>query len=295
MMNRLSKLKNRFNYQRQELWNDSETDISSISDNDNRKSSTIEILSNNSQTSNDDDDDSEISRENCCLICSILPNLSNINTCHRHLTLLTKPIQIIHMTHSKNNRHQSKFKHHYRSSSSSELRHYRKKSSMILESSDSSSQDDLFFSPNIQSQESITHNQQHRSIQIQTQLSPSLPPSSTIHKPLQQYNEVLLTPFLQQQNTNEIPLILKDIQNRSIQQKLSKINHKINSSDIIELDSNLSNSSNISLDQCTNDNNILNDINQKKITIDMNQLTEQILTDEYFQPRILLTRVCLEK
>ncbi|CAF4791871.1 unnamed protein product [Rotaria sp. Silwood1] len=295
MMNRLSKLKNRFNYQRQELWNNSETDISSISDNDNRKNSTIEILSNNSQTSNDDDDDSEISRENCCLICSILPNLSNINTCHRHLTLLTKPIQIIHMTHSKNNRHQSKFKHHYRSSSSSELRHYRKKSSMILESSDSSSQDDLFFSPNIQSQESITHNQQHRSIHIQTQLSPSLPPSSTIHKPLQQYNEVLLTPFLQQQNTNEIPLILKDIQNRSIQQKISKINHKINSSDIIELDSNLSNSSNISLDQCTNDNNILNDINQKKITIDMNQLTEQILTDEYFQPRILLTRVCLEK
>ncbi|CAF4433376.1 unnamed protein product, partial [Rotaria sp. Silwood2] len=126
---------------------------------------------------------------------------------------------------------------------------------------------------------------------IQSQLSPSLPPSSTMYKTVQQYNELFLTPFLQKQNqqsTNDKQKILKDIQNRSIQQNSLQINQKINSSDV---DSNLSNSSHISLDQSTDKN----DINQKKTTNNMNQLTEHILNNKYPRPIILLERVCFEK
>ncbi len=77
---------------------------------------------------------------------------------------------------------------------------------------DTSSQGDLFFSPDVQSQE----NQTHRSnqwvilflnnriwiifvISVQARLSPSLPPSSTITT----NKQFLLTPFLQR-NTNEM-------------------------------------------------------------------------------------------
>ncbi|CAF2608698.1 unnamed protein product [Rotaria sp. Silwood2] len=112
-----------------------------------------------------------------------------------------------------------------------------------------------------------------------------------MYKTVQQYNELFLTPFLQKQNqqsTNDKQKILKDIQNRSIQQNSLQINQKINSSDV---DSNLSNSSHISLDQSTDKN----DINQKKTTNNMNQLTEHILNNKYPRPIILLERVCFEK
>ncbi|CAF1052257.1 unnamed protein product [Rotaria sordida] len=299
-MNRSSKLKNIFDDKNQDLLNDSETDISSISDN--RNISTINLLSTDSEISSDEN--SEISRENCCLICSILPNLSNINTCQKHLTLLTKSInstKIVHIMNPRKNDHQSKFKHRYRSSSysssssSSEFRHQPKRRSMIVQSSDSSSQDYLFFSPNVQSQKPTNVNQQYQSIHIQTQLSPSLPPSSTMYKTLQQYNEILLTPLFKkqsQENNNEIQTILKDIQNKPIQQEVPQINHKINSPDVFEIDSNLSNSSYISLNRSIHEKG---DSYQKKITIDKNQLIEQILTNKHPQPIILLERVCFER
>jgi len=174
-----------------------------------------------------------------------------------------------------NNCHcRTKSKHRYRSSSSSESRHQRKKRSMTVQSSDSS-QGDLFFSPVVQSQE-------YRSNHVQARLSPSLPPSSTINTN-KQYNELLLAPLLQK-NSNEIESILE--------------NDEINSPDVIEIDSDLSWSPHVSLNQIVHvkdEDEVLNDIDQKKVMINMAQATEQMLNHEYPQPIILLKRICLEK
>ena len=138
-MNRSSRLKNVLN-RKQDLWADSETDASLISDNDNNQ-----LSMNSSDTSSDEN--CEPSRKSCCLICSILPNLSTINTCQKHLNLLTKPntpAQVVYMMHPAVNNCSSlhchcrvKSKHRCRSSSSSssESPQRRKKRSMTIESS----------------------------------------------------------------------------------------------------------------------------------------------------------------
>ncbi len=135
-MKRSSRLRNIIN-RRQDLWNDSEIDTSSSSDHKNKK-----ISLNKSETSSDEN--SELSRSTCCFICSILPNLSNVNTCQKHLALLTKslnPTQVVYLMHPAiNNCHcRTKSKHRYRSSSSSssssESGHHRKKRSMTVQSS----------------------------------------------------------------------------------------------------------------------------------------------------------------
>jgi hypothetical protein len=126
-MNRSSRLRNILN-RRKDLWVDSDTDTSSLSDNENDKKS---------ETSTDES-------TTCCLICSILPNLSSVNTCPKHLALLKTSInstQVVYMMHPGiNNCHcRSKSKHRYRSnsssSSSSQSRHHRKKRSMTVQSS----------------------------------------------------------------------------------------------------------------------------------------------------------------
>jgi hypothetical protein len=129
-MSRSSRLSNILN-RRENLWVDSETDTSSLSDNEEKKTC---------KTSSD-----ENSQSTCCLICSILPNLSNINTCQKHLTLLntprTTPTQVVYMMHPAiNNCHcRMKSKHRCRSisssSSESESRHQRKKRTMTVQSS----------------------------------------------------------------------------------------------------------------------------------------------------------------
>jgi hypothetical protein len=131
-MSRSSRLSNILN-QRENLWtNDSETDTSSLlSDIEENK-----ISFNHCETSSDENN----SQSSCCLICSILPNLSNINTCRKHLNLLNTsktPTQVVYMMHPAiNNCH---CKHRCRSisssSSESEFRHRRKKRSMIVQSS----------------------------------------------------------------------------------------------------------------------------------------------------------------
>ena len=47
------------------------------------KSQTTETLTN---------ENSDSSRTYCCLICSILPSLSDVNCCDKHLALLTNPL-----------------------------------------------------------------------------------------------------------------------------------------------------------------------------------------------------------
>mgnify|MGYP006933267121 CR=1 FL=1 len=103
-----SRLKNILN-QRSNLWADSESDSSS----------------------------SHADEHDPSTICSVLPNLSNINTCEKHLNLITKPIQptqvVYMMQPAINNCHcRTKSKRRCRSSSSSsssltEIEHQRKK------------------------------------------------------------------------------------------------------------------------------------------------------------------------
>jgi len=147
-MNRSSRLKNIIN-KRQDLWNEPETDTSSISDSDNIKISTRKKSLNTSDTSSDENTE-PFKRKTCCLICSVLPNLTNVNTCQKHLASLSTPItptQVVYMMHPAMNNcpklhcHcRSKSKHRCRSSSSSSSssskgRHYRKKRTMTVESS----------------------------------------------------------------------------------------------------------------------------------------------------------------
>lgn len=156
-MNRSSRFTNILN-KRSDLWADSESDSSS-NQSDNENLST-----------------------NCCLICSVLPNLSNINTCEKHLNLITQPLksaQVVYMmSPAINNCHcRRKSKHRCRSSSSSssEVAHRRKKRIITIElsvgsisftpinssvdfsqdsssSSSSNSDNELFFSPDVKSQ-----------------------------------------------------------------------------------------------------------------------------------------------
>lgn len=117
---------------RENLWTDSS------SENDEKK-----VKFETFDTSNDE------SPSPCCLICSILPNLSNINTCPKHLQLVhrspVRPPQVVYMMHPpiRHCRCSRKTKHRCRSisssssSSESEYRHQRKKRSMTIESSSS--------------------------------------------------------------------------------------------------------------------------------------------------------------
>jgi len=76
---------------RSRLWIDSETDSSTTSDHHSHTASINGKLSTGEST--------EASKRNCCLICSILSSLSNINCCQKHLALLTtvSPTQVIYM------------------------------------------------------------------------------------------------------------------------------------------------------------------------------------------------------
>jgi hypothetical protein len=130
-MSRPSRLKNIIN-ERKDFYNDLESDISSLSDQEN-----INILSDSST-----DENTKVMKTTCCLICSVLPNLSNINTCEKHLALLTKPKtsrKIVYMVSPPklhcHCRVTSKRRYRSSSSSSSESRHHRKKRSMTVQSS----------------------------------------------------------------------------------------------------------------------------------------------------------------
>ncbi len=129
-----------------DLWTDSETDLSSsASDNDSVR---ISRLSSSVKTPiNKNDRSPELK---CCLICSVLPALSNINCCPKHLALLTKtfpsalPAQIIYMMpptvnsecHCQSHCSRSKRQDRSRSSSSSFHSSSRKKKrSVTVESS----------------------------------------------------------------------------------------------------------------------------------------------------------------
>ncbi|CAF1359995.1 unnamed protein product [Adineta steineri] len=319
-MNRSSRLKDIVN-KRSNLWQDSGTDTSSTSNNDNRKISTKDKSSTDSDTSNDENSE-PIRTKTCCLICSILPNLSNINTCHKHLTSLTTPIapaQVVYMmpppmnSCPKSHCHcRSKSKRRYRSSSSSssssssrrpatssKSRRHRKKRSMTLVSSNASSQDDLFYSPDVQTQETTTtNNQQHRSNNTEGRLSPSLPPSTTINpntnnNNLQKHQQFLITSILhtsQQQNTNEIDSMLKNTQNKPISQE--------DSPDIIILDSDSSCSSPIPYNQVVHvkdEGESSADNDHKTVSINMGQLAAEMVDHECPQPVILLERVYTDR
>lgn len=127
-MNRSSRLSNILN-RRENLWVDSESETSSLSDHEKSKQS---------ESSSDENKEST-----CCLICSIFPNLSNVNTCQKHLNLLTKPrksTQVVYMVQPtmKNCHCRSKSKSRHRSSSSeseTKSRPQRKKRSMVVQSS----------------------------------------------------------------------------------------------------------------------------------------------------------------
>jgi len=78
-----TKLMNMLN-KKKDFWTDSETDLSSPSDNDSNTASTKSVTVKPSTN-----EIPESSKINCCLICSILSSLSNINCCAKHLGLLT--------------------------------------------------------------------------------------------------------------------------------------------------------------------------------------------------------------
>jgi hypothetical protein len=122
----LSRLKNILNT-REDLWADLESDTS---DNDN-----LTISSDSSETSSDENN--ELLPTSCCLICSILPNLSKINSCPKHLALLTQVVYM--MPSAMNHCHcRSRSKRRCRSSSSSSSSSSRsrcKKRSMTVQSS----------------------------------------------------------------------------------------------------------------------------------------------------------------
>jgi len=252
-----SRLKNILN-QRSNLWADSESDSSS---------------------SHADENDPSTS---CCLICSVLPNLSNINTCEKHLNLITKPIQptqvVYMMQPAINNCHcRTKSKRRCRSSSSSssstEIEHQRKKRVITIQLSDSSSNNDntnnsegeLFFSPNVKSQVNTTE-------YPEAPLSPSLPPSATINNANQQYNELLLTTCLRQ-NSFDVEPPIECIPN------------------IVAVESSVPD---ISLSQIIHVKDE-NEFGDQIDTINMAEATEQMLNHMInFQPVIRLKRVRLD-
>ena len=119
-MNQSSRLKNILNG-RTDLWDDeSDSEASSIDQTEVSVNSSRLLSDENSQPS---------PRRTCCLICSVLPNLSNVNTCRKHFASLTAtmpPPQVIYMmpppvdNRSTSHCHcRSKSKRHCRSSSSS--------------------------------------------------------------------------------------------------------------------------------------------------------------------------------
>jgi hypothetical protein len=122
---------------KRDLWTDSETDLSTASDND---SITVSPISRNVKTSINNTHTS--SDRNCCLICSISSSLSNINCCKKHLQLLTTkvPAKVVYMMPSAVD-NWSKSKRHHRSdsssssSSSTKPQHRRKKRSVTVLSS----------------------------------------------------------------------------------------------------------------------------------------------------------------
>lgn len=124
-------------HRRENLWTDSSSD-------DEEKKVKFEKFDSSNEES------SPLSSSPCCLICSILPNLSNINTCSKHLQVLRRAsvrsaTQVVYMMHPpirhcRCSRKSSKHRCRSMSSSSSESehRHRRKKRSMTIQSSSSS-------------------------------------------------------------------------------------------------------------------------------------------------------------
>ena len=119
---------------KRDLWTDSETDLSTASDND---SITVSPIPRNVKTSINNTHTS--SDRNCCLICSISASLSNINCCKKHLKLLTTPVptKVVYMMPSAVN-NWSKLKCRCRSNGLKSKRHHRSDSSSSSSSSSNS-------------------------------------------------------------------------------------------------------------------------------------------------------------
>ncbi|CAF2101317.1 unnamed protein product [Rotaria magnacalcarata] len=255
---------------KEDLWKDSNTVTPSIIDKNCRKKSATITFPNDSEKSSDDN--SQACTKDCCFVCSILPGLSHINTCNSHLKLLTKQVTSRKVTYTMD----SKIDDCQSSSSASPI--HRERRSMILSPSDFSSQDDLFFSSDdVQFQEPMTYNEQHRIDHIQAPLPPSLPSSPTTSTALEQFHELFFAPILQ---GNKQQAILTDIQNESIQEEVPQTSANVNTS--------FSTSFYFSLD--ANDNS-----DETNTATDTDQLRELILTDTSFQPIILLERIQFEE
>lgn len=227
-MKRTSRLRNIRN-QRADLWNDSDTASTSTT-----TAGRVRRSFTDSDSSNDENSQRSPARS-CCLICSILPKLSNVNTCPKHLASLIAPTQVVYMMQPPMDhchcRSRSKRRRRSRSGSSSssdQSRHPRKKRLLTIETSvrarslirgderrlrcfqESSSEEDLFYSPTGPSQQPhalVVHNSTSRTpsgCSSQDRLSPSLPPSlsiaSNMNESLRKCQQLALTSFLQRAN-----------------------------------------------------------------------------------------------
>ncbi|CAF1023117.1 unnamed protein product [Adineta steineri] len=254
---------------------------------------------------------------NCCLICSIIPALSNGNCCQKHLTLLTStfgttvlPPQVICMVPPVTNsccklkRHRrscSNTKRHHSSSSSSSSsssnsRHRKKKRSLNLKSFDT---DDSSLSSNIQSTR-IT-NSKSRKIPIlrrphRKQTSPLSSSINTnmknINKNSRRQSRFFSTPSLTLNRHRTTTRRQSLLQNKSVQ-----VNIKSTPSELIELDPELSYSPRLLLKRIIHvkdeDEEVI-PINSK-IILNMKQATEQMAIGDHPQPKIYLQRVCVER
>ncbi|CAF2432764.1 unnamed protein product [Rotaria sp. Silwood2] len=263
----------------------------------------------------------------CCLICSILSSLSNINCCPKHLTLLNKTLSsnlstpIIYMMPSTVNdwskldchcrSHCSKSKRRRRSrssssssslsSSSSKSRQQKRKQSKTIQSNDAIHKDNVTHSSSreenasfhIAAQEISSVYQQHRSNHVRTPLSPLFRSSSLINtnmdnknKKLQKKKKISSTPIATKPKERNIDRIESIVQYESLQSNHQRINKQLQSPVYAPR---------ILLNRVVHvkDEGEALFTNNRQMTLNMAQATEQMIVQKDLKPRILLQRVSL--
>ncbi|CAF1043573.1 unnamed protein product [Rotaria sp. Silwood1] len=261
---------------------------------------------------------------NCCLICSILSSLSNVNCCPKHLTLLNKTLSsnlstpIIYMMPSTMNdwpkldchcrSHCSKSKRRHRSSSSSSSSSSESSESSLKsrqkkkkQSIDTIHKDNVTHSPsreentsfNLTSREISSVYQQHRSNHVRTPLSPLFPSSSLINtnmnnkiKKVQKKKKTSSTPIAIKHKTLNIDHIESVMQYESGQSAPQQISKQLQSPVYTPR---------ILLNRVVHVKDEGEDLftNKPQITLNMAQATKQMILKRNLEPRILLERVSL--
>ncbi|UJR26811.1 hypothetical protein I4U23_008124 [Adineta vaga] len=231
------------------------------------------------------------SKKTCCLICSILPALSKINCCEKHLTLLTKINHLMQSAYENDSESEcrnrircpkGKYRRRSYSSSTFDDQPRRKKNRMDVQLLNTTFRNRLLPSSNFQSNRILL---------------PSVLRNSTMNKNnSRQQNRILSSSSILTRNKRRYMFRKRFMmRNKAIQTNLRSVKDKSTTPELIELEPELSYSPRLLLKRIVHIKDEELSVHTSQVALNMNRSTERMTNQSEARPTILLKRVRFDK